>query len=116
MEHTLNAARAPSFPAPDVEVHSWVSPWTHLVPLWRHAAWMALLFAVCAASVSTRIEVQALHKDLSRNARLQREAVVLHERLELEWSVRRRTVAIEAVADQMALSSAVPLVAVEARP
>jgi len=116
MERTLNSARAASIPAPDVEVHSWVSPWSHLVPLWRHAAWLAILFAVCAVSVSIRIEVQGLQNDLSRNARLQREAVVLHERLQLEWSVRRRTAAIEAVADRMALTSAVPLVSVEGRP
>jgi hypothetical protein len=93
-----------------------VSPWTHLIPLWRHAVWLALLFGVCAMSVSTRIEVQALHKDLSRNARLQREAVVLHERLQLEWSVRRRTAAIEAVADEMALSSTASLVPLGSRP
>lgn len=101
-----------TLPAADVEVVPWTSPWVRLVPLWRHAVWLVVFFGICAFAVSIRVDVASLNKDLARNARLKREAVVLHERLELEWSVRRRTAAVEALAAGLGLAEEVPLVQV----
>ena len=106
--------RALTIPAADVEVGAWSSPWIRLVPLWRHAVWLALFFGICAFAVSIRVDVARINKDLARNARLQKEATVLHERLELEWAVRRRTAAVEALAAGLGLTEEVALVQVGA--
>lgn len=116
MARTVSMPRATTFPAPDVEVQSFTGHWHLLLPLWRHAVWGVLFFVLLAMSVSVRLDVTALHKDLARNDRLQREAVVLNERLTLERAVRRRGTALAQVATTMGLSADVALVRVEERP
>ncbi len=76
-----------------------------LLPLWRHGVWLAATFAVLACAVAVRLDVQQMRKDLDRNTRAQREASILNERLHLEVASRRRAVAMEAVAAQLAMSA-----------
>ena len=116
MDRPLSVPRSTAFPAPDVEVHSFGGHWQQLLPLWRHAVWAVLFFVLLAMSVSIRLDVTALHKDLARNDRLQRDAVVLNERLRLERAVRRRAATLEQVATVMGLSHDVALVRVEPNP
>lgn len=84
-----------------------------LVPLWRHVVFAACLFAVSAFAVAVRLDVQGMRKDFDRNARLQREARVLNDRLHLEMDARRRAVAMEVVAGQLALSSSAEIIKVD---
>jgi len=116
MDRPADLPRATAIPAPDIEVRALAGSWRRLLPLWRHAVWAGLFFVVCAMSLSVRLDVAGLQKDLARNARQLHEATVLQERLRLEWSVRRRTAHIEAVALQMGLADQVPLVTVEDSP
>lgn len=116
MDRPVTLPRATAFPAPDVEVHAHAGHWRQLLPLWRHVVWGALFFALLAMSVSVRLDVMDLQKDLARNDRLQRDAVVLNERLSLEMAVRRRAASLSQVASTMGLSRDVALVRVEARP
>ena len=74
-----------------------------LLPLWRHAIWLVLLFAVTGFAVSVRLDVQSMRKDLDRNARLIDDARLTHDRLQLELDARRRVVAVDAVADALNL-------------
>jgi hypothetical protein len=83
-----------------------------LLPLWRHGVWLGTLFAVLACSVAIRLDVQQMRKDLDRNTRAQREANIVNERLHLEVASRRRAVAMEAVAAQLAMSADVRMVPV----
>lgn len=92
-----------ALPAPDVEVVGWTSPWRRLLPLWRHAVWMGSCFVLAAIAVGVRVEVQELRKDIERAESQQREARLLHERLQLEVDARRRTAAVEAVAAELAI-------------
>ncbi|MCO4747444.1 MAG: hypothetical protein KC912_21770 [Proteobacteria bacterium] len=101
--HIREAAVA--LPAPDVEVVGWASPWRRLVPLWRHAVWIGSGFALVAMAVSVRVEVQELRKDIERAEFRHREAGLLHERLQLEVDSRRRAVAVEAVASELAVGT-----------
>ena len=89
---------------------------SRLLPLWRHAAWLAALFLVCAAAVSVRLDVQQTRKDLDRNMRMEREAQVLNERLRLEMDARRRAVAVEAIAQSLSLDASAKVVRVEEAP
>jgi len=116
MDRPTAIPRAVAFPAPDIEVHSFTGHWHLLLPLWRHAVWGVLFFVLLALSVSVRLDVTGLHKDLARTDRLQRDAVVLNERLTLERAVRRRGASLSQVATTMGLSGDVTLVRVEARP
>ena len=75
-----------------------------LLPLWRHALWFVLLFAAFAGYVSVRLDVQQLRKDLDRNARAQREAHILNDRLRLEQDTRRQASTMEAVASELQLN------------
>ena len=102
-----------TLPTAGVEVVPWASPWTSLIPLWRLGVWFAIVFVVAAASVTVRLDVARLQKDLARNAVLFREAQVLNERLQLEWDVRRRTAAVEFIASHMSMSSDLTMVPVE---
>ena len=101
MERPLNAL---ALPATHVDVAGWTSPWVRLLGLWRHAVWASLFFGVCAASVSVRLDVQQLRVNLDRNARFSQQAQVLQERLQLEQDVRRRSAAVEAVAEMLVLT------------
>lgn len=92
----------PESPAPAIPR---VALWRRLLPLWRHAVWAVVLFAVCAVAVSVRLDVQQLRKDLDRNARLEHEARLLNERLRLEIDARRRVVAVEQYAGALALGA-----------
>jgi len=84
-----------------------------LLPLWRHGVWLCSLFAVLASAAAVRLDVQQMRKDLDRNTRAQREARILNERLELEVASRRRAVAMEAVAAQMAMSADARMISVK---
>jgi hypothetical protein len=84
-----------------------------LLPLWRHGVWLCSLFVVLASAAAIRLDVQQMRKDLDRNTRAQREARILNERLELEVASRRRAVAMEAVAAQMAMSADARMVSVK---
>lgn len=90
--------------------------WRRLLPLWRHAVWATVLFAVCAVAVSVRLDVQQLRKDLDRNARLEHEARLLNERLRLEVDARRRVLAVEQYAGALALGVDARVVNVSALP
>ncbi|TNE88582.1 MAG: hypothetical protein EP330_14515 [Deltaproteobacteria bacterium] len=94
---------AVALPAPDVEVVGWTSPWRRLVPLWRHGVWVASVFVLMAIAVAVRVEVQELRKDIERAESQQKEALLLHERLQLEVDARRRTAAVEAVAAELSI-------------
>ncbi len=83
-----------------------------LVPLWRYAVWVAAAFVLLAAWVAIRVDVQALREDLDKAGRAHREARVVNDRLRLELDSRRRAVAMEAAATQLALSPDVPVVTV----
>ncbi len=116
MNRDAPTARAVALPVTTLDVVAWNPAWRRLLPLWRHAVWTSLVFALAAWALSVRLEVAGLQRDLARNARLEREAVVLNERLQLEWSVRRRTATIEAVAGTLGLREDVGLVRVASRP
>lgn len=96
---------AVALPAPDVEVVGWSSPWRRLVPLWRHGVWMTSCFVLAAMAVSVRVEVQELRKDIERAEYRQREAGLLHERLQLEVDARRRAAAVEAIATELSVGA-----------
>ena len=85
-----------------------------LLPLWRHGVWLGALFVVLACAVAVRLDVQQMRKDLDRNTRAQREALILNERLQLEVDSRRRAVAMEAVAAQLAMTTEARIVSVKA--
>jgi cell division protein FtsL len=109
VEHRIEATAAPiTLPGPILL--PWVSSLGRLVPLWRHALWLFMLFVVCAMSVAIRLDVQSLRKNLDRNDRLSREAQLLNQRLTLETDSRRRVAAVEAIASEMQLSSQVHVV------
>ena len=59
-----------------------------------------------------RLDVQQLRKDINRNARAQREAQLLNDRLRLEFDARSRAVAMEAVATEFAMGTAARVVRV----
>lgn len=96
------------------------SAWTQLLrrtlPLWRYGVWATAMFVVLAAAASVRLEVQQLRKDLDRNARVTREARILNDRLRLEIDARRRAVAMEAVAAQLALGPEARIVKLKPQP
>ena len=85
-----------------------------LLPLWRHGVWLCSLFAVLACAAAIRLDVQQMRKDLDRNTRAQREARILNERLQLEVASRRRAVAMEAIAVQLAMTSDARIIPVKA--
>ncbi len=92
---------ATALPAPRVLAPQWSA--SRLIPLWRHGVWFAAMFVVAMTAIAVRLDVQQLHKDLDRHTRLQREAVVLNERLSLELDARSRAVALEVLATQLEL-------------
>ena len=63
--------------------------------------------------MAVRLDVQGMRKDFDRNARLQREARVLNDRLHLEMDARRRAVAMEVVAGQLALGASAEIIRIE---
>lgn len=77
---------------------SWAVPWSRLLPLWRHVVWLLALFAVLAAAVVVRLDVQRLQMDLDRNDRAQAATAVMQQRLQLELDARRRLIAVEGYA------------------
>jgi hypothetical protein len=104
MERTAPIARRSAADVLDVptglpsETLDWSTAWQRLIPLWRHGVWFMAVFAVLAAAVSVRLDVQQLKKDMDRGTRAQRESTVLNDRLRLEVDARRRVAAMEAVA------------------
>lgn len=70
----------------------------------RHAVWLVSLFGVLAGWLQVRHQVQQLRKDLDRSGRATHEAQLLNDRLRLEVDARLRTVAMEQIAGQLALS------------
>ncbi|MEZ4317560.1 MAG: hypothetical protein R3F61_08645 [Myxococcota bacterium] len=86
-----------------------------LLPLWRHAVFMAALFGVSGAGAMVRLEVQQLRKDLDRTSKAILDARVLNDRLTLEREARSRVVVVEAAATALGLSSAARLESVERR-
>ena len=98
MKQLLTTAPSISLPAPDIEVTTWVNPWTRVLPLWRYGVWLALLVEGLGLAV------------------LQREAQPLNERLRLEWDVRRRTEAMEGLAGQLQLTADASMVRVGRAP
>ncbi len=109
---TMAAPAVTALPAPDVEIGSWEAPYHRLLPLWRHAVWLGVFFALSAIAVGVRLDVQRTRIELDRNSSMQKEAGVLHERLQLEYDARRRAVAMESAAAQLALSANAPIVVV----
>lgn len=93
----LSSPQAYSLPHPGRDV-PWSVPWSRLLPLWRHAVWLAALFVVLAVAVLIRLDVQRLQMDLDRNDRAYRHAQVQQERLRLERDARRRLSAAEVAA------------------
>ncbi len=104
------AAEAPAVEAPIPSVPALGATVRRLIPLWRHAVWVVSLFAVLAAWVQVRVDVQQLRTDLDRNGRATREARIVNDRLRLEVDSRRRAVAVEALAAQLQMTSQVPIV------
>lgn len=86
---------------------------SRLLPLWRYAVFTVCLFAVTAFAVAVRLDVQQMRKDLDRNARAQREAGILNDRLHLEMDARRRAAAVEVVAQRLQLGAGAQIVRVE---
>lgn len=84
-----------------------------LRPLWRYVVFTVCLFAVTAFAVGVRLDVQQMRKDLDRNARMQREAGILNDRLHLEMDARRRAAAVEVVAASLALGADARIIRVE---
>ncbi|MCB9679792.1 MAG: hypothetical protein H6737_32095 [Alphaproteobacteria bacterium] len=80
-----------------------------LLPLWRHAVFLAALFGVAVAGAMVRLEVQQLRKDLDRTSKAILDARVLNDRLTLEHEARARVVAVEATATAMGLTGAARL-------
>jgi len=112
MERSMTARSTTTVP------HGWVAPnqlVRKLLPLWRHAAFLAALFAVAGAGAMVRLEVQQLRKDLDRTSKAILDATVLNDRLTLERESRRRAVAMEAVAGGLGLSASARLDTVERR-
>ena len=95
--------QAAALPVPQVVVPQWSA--SRLVPLWRHGVWLAAVLDVAMTALAVRLDVQQLPKDLDRHTRLQRDAVVLNERLHLELDARSRAVALEALASELELGS-----------
>ncbi len=114
MERTLT--RAGVRPSRSAGLHLGRLDLAHLRPLWRYAVFAACLFGVTAFAVAVRLDVQQMRKDLHRNARLQREARILNDRLHLELDARRRAVAVEAVAARLHLGPRARIVRVEDAP
>lgn len=112
MERSLTGLIAGALPLADVVEVARPTTWQRLFPLWRHAVWLLALFAVSAAAVAVRLDVQQLRKDLDRNTRLERQAAVLNERLRLEIDARRRAVAVEGVAHRLELTTHAQIVRV----
>lgn len=80
---------------------------------WRFGVFLLCLFGVTAFSVMVRLDVQSVRKDLVQNARTQREAGILNDRLRLEMDARRRAVAVEVVATNLELGPDARIVTVE---
>ena len=92
---------------------SWRRGVRRVLPLWRHAVWLAALFVVLAAWVQVRLDVQQLRTDLDRNSRHTREARILNDRLRLEMDARRRAVNVEAMAGRLAMTADAAVVRVD---
>jgi hypothetical protein len=92
-----------ALPSPDVELGGWASPWRRLLPMWRHVVWMGGCFVIAAVAVAVRVDVQDLRKDVERTQDMQKEALLLHERLQLEVDARHRAAAVEAMATELAI-------------
>jgi cyanate permease len=89
---------------------TWAIPWSRLLPLWRHAAFLLALFVVLAVAAWIRLDVQRLQVDLDRNDRETRRALVLHERLSLELEARTRMAAVQAWSTELGASADTPVV------
>lgn len=98
-----------ALPSPDVEIGAWASPWRRLLPMWRHVVWMGGCFVLAAVAVAVRVDVQDLRKDVERTRDQQKEAMLLHERLQLEVDARHRAAAVEAVAVELAIVNPAPV-------
>lgn len=110
MERTVTLG----FPLDEVQASPVWRAIPRLLPLWRHAVWVVALFVLLVAWVSIRVEVQQARKDLDRGGRAHREASVMHDRLVLETDARRRAVALEVLATQLAVVDRVAVVRVPA--
>lgn len=107
MERTLNPATHVARPAPILPPRvSWL---VRLLPLWRHAAFLAASLGVFAGGAWVRLEVQQARKDLDRASRMILEASVLNDRLGLELEARRRAVAMESAASRLGLGPSAAL-------
>ena len=111
MERTLTRAGVRPVPQSGLKIGKFEL--ASLRPLWRYAVFTACLFAVTAFAVAVRLDVQQMRKDMHRNARMQREATILNDRLHLEMDARRRAAAVEVVAQRMQLGPKARIVSVE---
>ena len=99
MERTLT----PEATVPSAILPGRVGLFERLVPLWRHALFVAAVAAVFGVGAWIRLDVQQLRKDMDRSSRAILEARVLHDRLGLETQARRRAIAMEAAAAELGL-------------
>ncbi|MFT4625240.1 MAG: hypothetical protein ACI8PZ_003908 [Myxococcota bacterium] len=75
-----------------------------LRPLWRHAVFALILFAVSAAHVYVGVGVSQARTDLDRISGSNDRARLLNQRLELEIATRSRTVRMEEVAAHLEMT------------
>jgi len=66
-----------------------------LMPLWRVVLWGVALFALLVMAAAVRLDVQRLQMDFDRNDRMRGDAMVTHERLQMELDVRKRLGAVQ---------------------
>ena len=66
-----------------------------LMPLWRIVIWALAFFGLVVFAVVVRLDVQRLQMDFDRNDRMRRDAMVTHERLQMEMDVRKRLGALQ---------------------
>ena len=66
-----------------------------LMPLWRVVIWGLAFFGLVVFAVVVRLDVQRLQMDFDRNDRMRRDAMVTHERLQMEMDVRKRLGAVQ---------------------
>lgn len=66
-----------------------------LMPLWRAVLWGVAFFALMVIAAGVRLDVQRTQMDFDRNDRMRRDAMVTHERLQMELDVRKRLGAVQ---------------------
>jgi len=84
--------------------------WRQFLPLWRHLTWLACVVFLVACQALIRVDVQRMRTELARNAVVQGQAQLLHQRLQLEQDVRNQAAALERRGRSLGLSDEVHLV------